>query len=358
MPQISSTARRFMSGTFEMLKVLSSLPARLLDVEAIQLHEVLDGPTLIHLPGRRAEPLFVSVLLHGDEDTGWYGIQTLLRKYHGRELPRALSIFIGNVHAGRARARFLAGQPDYNRIWETAPGVNESPEHRMMRQIVADMQARRVFASIDVHNNTGINPHYACVRRLEHRFFQLATLFSRTVVYFTKPDGVQTAAFSRLCPAVTVECGQSGQTYGVAHAADYLDACLHLAGIPEHPVAPHDIDVFHTVAIVKVPDHVSFSFDNDRNDIRFAPAIDRLNFRELPAGTLLGWAPQSEKIPLKVRDERGREVSGIYLTLKNGEIRTTVPVMPAMLTVKAEAIRQDCLGYFMVRYRDFYESVA
>jgi len=341
-----------------MLKILSSLPARLLEVEATQLHKVLDGPTLIHLPGRRTEPLFVSVLLHGNEDTGWYGVQTVLRKYRDRELPRALSIFIGNVQAGRERVRFLAGQPDYNRIWETMPGVNDLPEHRMMRQVVADMQARRVFASIDVHNNTGINPHYACVRRLEQRFFQLATLFSRTVVYFTKPDGVQTAAFSKLCPSVTVECGQSGQTYGVAHAADYIDACLHLAAIPEHPVAPHDIDLFHTVAIVKVPDHVSFSFDHDRDDIRFAPAIDHLNFRELPAGTLLGWAAKSEKIPLEVRDELGREVSAIYLTLKNGEIRTTVPVMPAMLTVKTEAIRQDCLGYFMVRYRDLFESVA
>ncbi len=338
-----------------MLSVQDHLPPQLLELEAFRLHEALAGPTLIHLPGRRPEPLFVSVLLHGDEDTGWYAVQALLRKHHGRELPRALSIFIGNVAAGRARARFLPGQPDYNRIWEDMPGVAGLPEHRMMRRIVDDMRARRVFASVDVHNNTGINPHYACVRRMEARFLQLATLFSRTVVYFIKPNGVQTAAFSGLCPAVTVECGQSGQPHGVDHAAEYLEACLQLSAIPEHPVAPHDIDLFHSVAIVKVPAGVNFGFDGEHTDIRFAEGLDHLNFRELPAGTLLGWM-LSDKARLEVRDEQGRDVSAVYLRWGDGEIRTAVPVMPSMLTVNAQAIRQDCLCYLMQRHRGFYEG--
>ena len=338
-----------------MLNVLDHFPPPLLELETFRLREVLPGPTLIHLPGRRPEPLFVSVLLHGDEDTGWYAAQALLRKYQDLELPRALSIFIGNVAAGGARVRFLPAQPDYNRIWEDIPGVAEFPERRMMRRIVDDMRERRVFASIDVHNNTGINPHYACVRRMEPRFLQLATLFSRTVVYFIKPDGVQTAAFSRLCPAVTVECGQSGQPHGVDHAAEYLEACLQLSTIPEHPVAVHDIDLFHSVAIVKVPADVSFGFDGEDADIRFAEGLDHLNFRELPAGTLLGRA-LSARARLDVRDEKGRDVSATYLRWKNGEIRTAVPVMPSMFTVNAQAIRQDCLCYLMQRHRGFYEG--
>ena len=341
-----------------MLGILNHLPARLLEVEAFRLHEVLSGPTLIHLPGRRAEPLFVSVLLHGNEDSGWYAVQTLLRKYHQRELPRALSIFVGNVAAGRSCVRFLAGQPDYNRIWEEIPGEPSLLEHQMVRRILDDMHARRVFASVDVHNNTGINPHYACVRRLDHPFLQLATLFSRTVVYFTKPRGVQVAAFSPLCPAVTVECGQPGQAHGVAHAVDYLEACLHLASIPAHPVAPHDIDLFHSVAIVKVPADVSFGFDEKDVDIRFTAGLDHLNFRELPPSTLLGWAPGGEHARLEVRDEQGRDVSGTYLKLQNGEIRTAVSVMPSMLTMNEAAIRQDCLCYLMERYRGFYESAV
>ena len=142
-------------------------------------------------------------------------------------------------------------QPDYNRVW---PGCEDrgTPEHALMRQVMETMQARDVFASIDVHNNTGMNPHYACVNVIDNRFLHLATMFGRTVVYFIRPCGVQSLAMSRICPSVTLECGKPGQLNGVEHARDYLHACLHLAEHPEHPVSPHDIDLFHTVATVKV----------------------------------------------------------------------------------------------------------
>jgi succinylglutamate desuccinylase len=84
---------------------------------------VLPGPALIHLPGRRIPPLFVSVLLHGNEDTGWLAAQSVLKKYATVELPRALSLFIGNVEAARTGLRRLDGQPDYNRVW---PGSEEA----------------------------------------------------------------------------------------------------------------------------------------------------------------------------------------------------------------------------------------
>ena len=80
----------------------------------------------------------------------------------------------------------------------------------MMREVVEQMRARGVFASVDIHNNTGINPHYGCVNRLEAPFLHLAALFSRIVVYFKRPLGVQSAAFAQLCPSVTVECGKPG----------------------------------------------------------------------------------------------------------------------------------------------------
>jgi len=41
--------------------VLDRIPPGFLDSGPRELHRVLQGPTLIHLPGRRAQPLFVSV---------------------------------------------------------------------------------------------------------------------------------------------------------------------------------------------------------------------------------------------------------------------------------------------------------
>ena len=96
---------------------LHALPEGFLDTSARALHRVLPGPTLIHLPGRRTPELFVSVLLHGNEDVGLVAIQQVLKAHAGRELPRALSILIGNVTAAQEGVRRLDGQPDYNRVW-------------------------------------------------------------------------------------------------------------------------------------------------------------------------------------------------------------------------------------------------
>ncbi len=181
--------------------------------------DALDGPTLIHLPGQREPALFVSVLMHGNETVGWEAMRLLLRRYQdqGRELPRALSLFIGNVAAAAVGMRHLPDQADYNRIW---PGTElpPTPEHAIMAEVVQRMQQRGLFASIDLHNNTGANPHYACVNVIDNRFLHLATLFSRTVVYFIRPRGVQSQAMARLCPAVTLECGKVHDQLGVTHA--------------------------------------------------------------------------------------------------------------------------------------------
>ena len=339
-----------MSGIIRrVLNQLPTLPPGLLSLEAEQLYQALNGPTLIHLPGRREPPLFVSVLLHGNETTGWEAMRGLLQRYREKVLPRALSILIGNIDAARYRKRHLPHQPDYNRIWSG----EGTPEHAIMRGVLEEMQRRGVFASVDVHNNTGRNPHYACVKRLDPRFLQLATLFSRTVVYFLRPMGVQSMAFASLCPAVTIECGRPGEIGGIQHALEYLEACLHLLEVPTHPVAASDLDLFHTVAVVKVLDHVSLGIgqggSHDLN-LNLHLEIDRLNFRELPVGTSFGVVGNGLGMPLDMRNEAGEEVSKRFFVIEDRELRIRRPVIPAMLTLDREIIRQDCLCYLMERY--------
>ncbi|MEM9155371.1 MAG: M14 family metallopeptidase [Cyanobacteria bacterium P01_F01_bin.33] len=342
-----------------MLTVYDRIPSGLLALEAPHLHECLSGPTLIHLPGQKPRPLFVSVLLHGNEDTGWLAIREFLRRQGDRPLPRALSILIGNVEAARNRVRRLDTQPDYNRIWQFAgKDTSDSPECRMARQVFDEMAARQVFASIDIHNNTGLNPHYACITRLDPPFLYLATLFGRTAVYFTQPKTVQSAAFAELCPSTVVECGQPGLPHGTQHALDYITACLHLSDFPQHPVRPQDIDLFHTVAIAKVPEDVTFefhtpdpSFPSPSSDILFPANLDRLNFRELNPNTPFANLSLCEPARLSVVDEDGNDVSDRYFYLKpDGTLVTRQTFMPSMLTLDARIIRQDCLCYLMERY--------
>ncbi|MGN2390259.1 M14 family metallopeptidase [Pelomicrobium sp. G1] len=326
--------------------VLGSLPEGFLSVRARELHRLVPNATLIHLPGRREPPLLVSILLHGDETVGLHALQRVLARHAGHGLPRALSIFIGNVAAAQYGVRLLPGGPDYNRIWPGAEGTDHPRERAVLARVVELMGQRGVFASIDLHNNSGVNPHYACVNRLDPPWLHLASLFSRTVVYFLRPLGVQSAAFSALGPAVTCECGKIGDAAGIEHAAEFVDACLHLAEVPGHPPRPGDVQLFHTVASVTVPRHVTFGFGDCDGDLCFPPDLDRMNFQELPAGTVFA-RRRGRSGFLEVRDERGRDVADAYLEVHDDRIALKRPVIPSMLTVQPEAIRHDRLGYFM-----------
>jgi succinylglutamate desuccinylase len=330
-----------------MLHCLNALPEGFLDVGARDLHRILPGPTLIHLPGRRTPTLFVSVLLHGNEDVGLVAAQQVLKAHAGRTLPRAMSLFIGNVAAAREGQRRLDHQPDYNRVW---PGTRlhlDTPEHAVMREVRAQMVARGLFASVDIHNNTGINPHYGIVNRLDTATLHLALLFNRTVVWFRGPPGSQTAAFADLCPSVAMECGKPGHAVNEEAAARFLEACLHLTSLPAQAVQQHDIDLYHTMALVKVAPDVAFGFGEASAPVNFDPRLDHLNFVELPTGAV--FARTTLPAPLDVRNEAGQDVAGAFFEISGGELTLRRPAMPAMLTLDARVVRQDCLCYLMER---------
>ncbi|MDD1640855.1 MAG: peptidase M14, partial [Methylococcaceae bacterium] len=244
--------------------------------------------------------------------------------------------------------RRLDNQPDYNRIW---PGT-ESPdcaETEMAKEIVAIMKKRNVFASVDVHNNTGLNPHYACINNLDNQFLQLASLFGRLIVYFIRPKGVQSAAFAQICPAVTLECGRPGQQHGVEHAFEYLNSCLHLIELPQHQILPQDIDLFHTVAQVKIDDKLNFSFNQVDADLLLNEDLERMNFTEVSPGTVLGTSKNNTTMPLIAKDEYGNDVTNNFFSFQNGELQINRLTMPSMLTLDEHVIKQDCLCYLMER---------
>jgi succinylglutamate desuccinylase len=330
------------------LKQLDYLPEGLLEISTKDLHTILEEPTLIHLSGKQASPLFVSVLLHGNEPTGFMAIQSLLKKYQNKQLPRSLSVFFGNVTAARYDLRRLDNQPDYNRIW---PGTELSncAETEMAKEIVAAMKKRKVFASVDVHNNTGLNPHYACINSLETQFLQLASLFGRLIVYFIRPKGVQSAAFAQICPSVTLECGRPDQQHGIEHTLEFLNSCLRLTELPQHQILARDIDLFHTVAQVTVDEKVSFSFKHADTDLMLNANLERMNFTEVSPGTALGTSKQIASMPLIAKDENGNDVSDDFFSFHNGELQINRLTMPSMLTLDERVIRQDCLCYLMER---------
>jgi len=332
------------------LQQITTYPEKLLNCTAQDLHTLFPQPTLLHLSGKNPQPLFISILLHGNETTGFLALQCLLNKYAEQTLPRSISIFFGNTQAAEQGLRRLNTQPDYNRIW---PGTDTPTcaETKIAQEIIDIMYAKEIFASIDIHNNTGLNPHYACINKLNNRYLQLANLFGRLTVYFLRPLGVQSAAFAELCPAVTLECGRPGQQHGIDHAFEYLNACLHLHELPDHPVHAQDIDLFHTTAQVKITENSSFSFSDTSSDLLFNKDLERMNFTEITANTSLGLLNQDSIMPVRAIDELGKDVTDNFFTIDNKQLKIKRKTMPSMLTLDERVIRQDCLCYLMERIK-------
>src|SRR5215472_13606748 len=343
-----SKAKRDLDTSGLRLTCFDRFPDALLRVPARQLWQHLEGPSLFRIVGRRPEPLFVSVLLHGNKHTGWQAVQSVLARHVGTPLPRSLLLFVANVAAAKVNARTLPTQSDYNRTW---PGTTHltAPDAVLMKEVFEIASEHAPYASIDVHNNTGNNPHYACVTRLDERYLHLARLFGRTVVYFEKPVGVQSAALAAICPAVTIECGRTGATAGVDHAAEFVASALAISHLPDYPLPSSDIDLLRTSAIVKVPSEATMSFDGSDADFLFRADLDRLNFSEIEEGTSFGFLGGSRLHRLSVLPADDCAVTEPYFDYSGGWISVTRPTIPAMLTVDPRAIRLDSLCYLMHR---------
>lgn len=335
-----------------MLNESNHIPDELLSARAEDLLDLLGAPTLFHLDGINRQPLFVCTLLHGNETTGFYAIQRLLRKYRDAPLPRAISLFIGNVHAAKEQVRRLDNQDDYNRIW---PGSHhaDSPEKDMMQTVTRIMQKKKPFASIDIHNNTGKNPHYGCVNILNPHCLLLAAKFSHIAVYFTNPKGVQSSAFSDFCPAVVLECGQTGNQSGEDHALTYLEDILSLDELTSEQ--QHPLKLYHTIARVTVPPTVSLCSNGGNEDLCLNNELEERNFVPLKAGTLFAHINTDKKPLLQVSSESNEDITDEYLqSADNGserELRLRKPVTLSMFTTNEKAIRQDCVCYLMEELR-------
>jgi len=330
-----------------LLTIRDGLPEGFLTCPARALGGLFAGPTLMRLPGRRGPPMFVSVLLHGNEVSGLEAVQQVLRAHAGHTLPRGLLLLVGNVSAAAQGLRRLDGQPDYNRVWPGTLDHVGTAEAAAMAEVHRLILAERAFAAIDLHNNSGLNPHYGVVCSLDAASLHLATLFSRTAVWFRGLPGTQTAGLAGQVPAMAAECGKPGVPANAAAAARFVSAVLDMADFPQHPVRHQDIDLFHTLATVRVPDGVSMSFADEPADLRFVAGLDHLNFRELPAGARFG--ASSHPRPLEVTAEDGGDAWDEFFALDSGALALRRPAMPAMLTLDERIVRQDCLCYLMER---------
>lgn len=325
-----------------MLNEMSHIPEAMLNAKADELADLLGAPTLFHLNGINKQPLFICTLLHGNETTGFYAIQRLLKKYQNNPLPRAISIFIGNIAAAKENQRRLDSQDDYNRIW---PGSHhsDSAEKDMMQTVTHIMERKKPFASIDVHNNTGKNPHYGCINILNPHGLVLASMFSDIAVYFTDPKGVQSSAFSDFCPSIVLECGQASDKSGEDHALAYLETILQLDDLSSHN--SNNLTLYHTIARVTIPKTVAIGSEN--RDIHLNTQLENKNFHLIKPGTEFATIDSTKEKLIIVNSESHEDITDEYIEKQDDKLLFKKPVTLAMFTSSERAIRQDCVCYLM-----------
>jgi succinylglutamate desuccinylase len=329
-----------------MLKEMNHIPDAFLYAKAEDLHDILQAPTLFHLEGINPQPLFICTLLHGDETTGLYSMQRLLKKYQDKPLPRALSLFVGNIAAAKENQRRLDTQDDYNRIW---PGSHhsDSSEKDMMQIVTNIMAKKKPFASIDIHNNTGKNPHYGCINILNPHGLVLASEFSDIAVYFTDPKGVQSAAFSDFCPSVVLECGQASDKSGEDHALSYLENILQMDNLSSRD--SDNLMLYHTIARVLIPKTITIG--NSTSDIKLNTQLEDKNFHQIQPGTEFASTNSTKEKLIIVSSESHEDITDEYMEIKDGRILFKKPITLSMFTTNERAIRQDCACYFMEELR-------
>ena len=328
------------------LRTHTQLPAGLLDCDATELHDHLGGPTLIQLAGEAEPALFVSVLLHGNETSGWDGVRRYLERTP--VLPRSLTLFIGNTEAARAGMRALPTQPDFNRIWRDAEG----PGAALAAAVESAIADQQFLGAIDLHNNTGHNPYYSVVTDLEPHNLGLAYLFSDKAVYVEEPDTVLTRIFTGRCPAVALEVGPVGDPRCADRVYDYVARCMDLSEVPV--AAPGQFNLFRTRVRVHIQDEVGFRFEGEEGAEEPAPlvltgGVEAVNFHVLDRGTVFGASQLAVDRVFRVLDVEHRDVTGDYFEHDGEAILLKEDVVPAMYTTDPYVVRQDCLCYFMER---------
>lgn len=333
---------------------VETLPKAFLEIDYRDIKTLFPNPSLIYLKGDKNPPLFISILLHGNEYSGLMIMQQLLKKYqsiNGYDLPRSIWLFIGNVEASSKGLRTLKEEVDFNRAWR---GTLEpsTPTAKMVEEVMQTITKEELFCAIDLHNNTGKNPPYGCISVVNDKNRYLCSLFNHIAMVFHSPKGVSTMAFDDICPAITLECSTPGNSIAIEKAFYLLEDLLHMHEFPTKAISKSELQLVTNSAVIYINSEITFGFEDEEGsfDLTLIKAFDRHNFSDLEKGEIFGYTTHPK--PLIVKDEQRREITEEIIEIKEGNISLKQSLIPAMITLDKTIIRQDCLCYLLKEYKD------
>lgn len=319
------------------LHVKTSLDPAILDLHASELHTVLDGPTLFDLTMNGQAPIFVAVLLHGNEISGWDAVRSVLKEllHNGQDL--SMLLLVGNVLAAREGVRALDGQTDFNRIWEEENGQ----KFQWAEEVIERVAARKPWFALDLHNNTCPNPHHSVITDMNPSTLSAARKFSETAIFAMQPLSILSRRCSQFCTAITLEVGIPSDPTSSDRARAYLQYLTELGGVP----ATHSDDL--RIYTNKVRVVVENAQELDEWQVpNFTPFLSNWNFKTLDKGTEIAQLKNGGG-RLLAQDERLNDVTSSYLEYKDDTVCLNSDVIMSMYTDNPRIALQDCVCYFL-----------
>lgn len=309
----------------------------LIKLPAEELASALHSPTVFDFSIENQAPFFISVLLHGNETSGWDALRELVREdYQNKHLPSCV-ILVGNVQAAQHSKRMLDGQPDFNRIWEGG----SSPYAKWADDVISFIEAKRPWFALDVHNNTGPNPHHSIVTSIDTTTMSAARLFSQTAIFAQQPPGVLTRRTSGFCTSITIEAGLPQDPESAARARAYISTLWDTGTVPHVDTSDQELFQNNVRVLIENADTIT-----DDQVPKFAPKLYRFNFKKIPEGTELARLVV-DHARLRAVDEDQRDQTRSFLSYKGKNVSLRRDTILSMYTEDPRIARQDCVCYFL-----------
>ena len=320
-----------------------------LGTSAEQFIQILQQPTLIHIPGQdRSRNRALCTLLHGNEPSGTRALHRWLTQ---RERLPAVDIlcFFGAVKTALAEPGFyyrqLPGEPDLNRCFK--PPFT-SPQGQIAEHYLQLLELTKPEALIDIHNTSGMGPSFAVTRKLDSAHETLASLFTERLLLTELRLGALFEYSERNVPTVTVECGGPDDPHSDQMAYEGILNFVNQADVLTPVPRDWPMEVLQEPVRLEIQPGASVCYQESFNpncDLTLFPDVERHNFGSIQPDEPLGWIRPESWQKLSMKTPNGKEVLNQLLVERQGKLFPARPLKLFMITTNPTIAVSDCIFY-------------